>query len=158
MGRLEQHHYEYVKLGLAPWAVSEKPPLAIRKLWLGKLLTDFGQWRAQLQQRHSDFYLAIWLFEPAFGESQLVAAIEERRVRYQQLFGEDANKPLPAEYEAVPGIAELQWTAKKNIITYSPDDFAALGARVASKPHWPIALPGGEPGIAVQVGLVWVGQ
>jgi hypothetical protein len=59
MATMEREQREYQKLGLAPWCISDKPPLAIRKLWLGKLIADFKQWQAQLRQQYPEFYLAV---------------------------------------------------------------------------------------------------
>ncbi|MDO7844862.1 hypothetical protein Q5H92_00725 [Hymenobacter sp. M29] len=158
MTRIAQDQYDTQKLGLTPWLVSDKPPLAIRKLWLGKLVADFKQWQVQLRQHYPTFYLAVWLFEPAFGESELVAAICERTPRYETAFGEALALPLPVEYQMVAGIDELQWSARKRIDIFWPEDFAELGQWASRKPHWPIESPTGEACVAVQTGLVWVGQ
>lgn len=158
VNRVERLHYHYEKLGLAPWMVSEKPPLAIRKLWVGRLIADFYQWQKQLKHHYFDCYLAVWLFEPDFGESQLVAAIEERKTQYKELFGDVITKPLPAEYGSIPGIDLLQWTARANIISCWPEDFAEMGSWASRKPHWLVETPDGKTLIAVQTGLVWVGQ
>ncbi|MDO7850482.1 hypothetical protein [Hymenobacter convexus] len=155
---LEQHHYDYEKLGLAPWHVSDKPPLAIRKLWLGKLVVDFQQWHKQLKQQYADFYLAIWLFEPHFGDSQLVAGIEEQKAHYEGLFGEPVALSLPMEYQVLPGVRDLQWTALAYVTPFYPEDFASLGSWALKKPHWPTESPSGEKMIAVQIGVVWVGK
>jgi hypothetical protein len=153
---LEQHHYDYEKLGLAPWYVTDKPPFAIRKLWLSKLVADYQQWRVQLRRQYSDFYLAVWLFEPDFGDSQLVAGIKEQH--YEGLFGEPLNLPLPSEYQSLPGITNLQWNARANITVFDAEDFATLGLWAANRPHRPVEGTNGELLVAVQVGVVWVGQ
>ena len=155
---MEQLHYDYEKLGLAPWRVDEKPPLAIRKLWLGRLIADFFRWQAQMEAQYADFYLAVWLYEPDFGNSQLVGAIEARKSRYENLFGNVVEKPLPIEYRHLPGIDNLQWTAKANVHLYSPEDFTELGSWASQKSHWAVETADGVAWVAVQVGWVWIGQ
>lgn len=75
---LARSHRDYHKLGLAPWAVNTKPPLVIRKLWVSRLVADFQQWHSSLTRHYPEFYLAVWLYKPEFGRSQLVAGIEEK--------------------------------------------------------------------------------
>lgn len=158
LGLLTHQQYDHVKLGLAPWHVHEKPPLAIRQLWLGRLLANFSQWQRQLRQQYPEFYLAVWVFEPAFGESQLVAAVEGRKAWYETVFGEELSVPLPHEYQAVAGVGTLQWVARQHVAVFAPEEFAAMGAAASRKPHWPLQLEAGASAVAVALGLVWVGQ
>lgn len=146
------------KLGLYPWAVNQKPPQAIRQLWVARLVADFHNWHRELAAQYTDFYLAVWLYEPEFGRSQLVAGIEEKLALYEGVFGEDLEKPLPVEYQSLPGVAGLRWTARPEFMTYWPDEFAELGNWVANKPHWEVEADDGKPYFAVQIGHVWVGQ
>jgi hypothetical protein len=142
--------------------VNEKPPAGIRKLWVGRLVADYQRWHEQLAARYPDFYLAVWIFDPEFGDSQLVAGIEDRKLHYDGLFGEPLDMPLPAEYHSLPGIRDLEWTAKAHLLPYQPGEFAKLGTWGSKKPHWLVESkegePLGKPLVAVQVGVVWVGQ
>ena len=156
--QLQQHQRTHRKLGLAPWAISEKPPLAIRRLWVSRLVADFQQWREGLAAHYPDFYLAVWLFEPAFGESQLVAAVKDELNFYDNTFGEPLTKPLPAAYLALPGVAALHWTARARLDAYWPDEFADLPAWQRQRPYWKHISRTGERMIIVQTGWVWVGQ
>jgi len=151
-------HRDTHKLGLYPWAVNQKPPQAIRQLWVARLVADFHAWHQKLAAQYADFYLAVWVYEPEFGRSQLVAGIKERQTWYEGIFGEDLEKPLPVEYQSLPGIAELRWTARPEFMTYWPDEFAELGNWVATKPHWEVEGDDGQPFFAVQIGCVWVGR
>ena len=155
MGR---SHCDYQKLGLSPWYTSDKPPVAIRKLWVSRLVADFQEWHEQLATQHDGFYLAVWIFEPGFGESQLVAATGAKQAYYEGVFDKTLPIPLPREYHLLPGVDELRWAARAEIIPYRPDDFAALGAWGAKKPNWPVLSEAGEPLVAVQTGVVWVGR
>lgn len=151
-------HYDYIHLGLAPWRVNGKPPVAIRKLWVSRLIVDYKEWHKQMVARYADFYLAVWIFDPTFGESEVVVAVEKMIDRYDGRFGEVLDLPLPPEYRPLPGIYDLQWTTKEYIMAYSPEDFAEMGRWGAKKPHWSAENISGEPIVVVKLGIVWVGQ
>lgn len=155
---LAQHHSDYEQLGLNPWTVYGKPPLAIRKLWASRLLNDVQQWHSQLASLYSEFYLAIWLYEPRFGLSQLVVKTKNQDIeRYKAMFGEASAVALPIEYQLLPGAEKLQWTAYPEIDFYDTEEFTEMGRWAARKPHWKVNTIQG-PYIAVQSGWVWVGQ
>jgi hypothetical protein len=145
------------KLGLYPWAVNEKPPQAIRQLWVARLVADFHAWYQQLVAHYSDFYLAVWLYEPEFGRSQLVAGLDERKVWSEDHFGELERPPFPAEYHALPGVAGLHWTAQPEITVLWPEELADTDAWALKKPHHEIQLSTGEAAIVVQIGWIWEG-
>ncbi|WP_324677810.1 hypothetical protein [Hymenobacter sp. GOD-10R] len=153
-----QTHRDYEKLGLAPWAVNEKPPLVIRQAWVSRLVADYHAWHAQIVPHFPDYYLAVWLFEPESGRSQLVAGLEDRKTLYENFFGPEANLPFPTEYQQLPGVTELHWTARAQVEAYWPEDFAELGSWGLNRPHWEAETADGEPFFTVQVGWVWVGQ
>ena len=155
----QQQHRDYQKLGLAPWAVNEKPPLIIRKLWIERLIADFHHWHRTLVAQYADFYLAVWLYEPEFGRSQLVAGIEEQQAWYEGVFDYPAtNLPLPIEYQTLPGVDQLRWTARPEIAVFWPDEFTGLSPQLRNKPHRRAETAAGQPIFVVQIGIVWVGQ
>ena len=151
-------HYDYAHLGLNPWAVNGKPPVQIRKLWVGRLVANYKEWHKQMLARYTDFYLAIWIFDPTFGESEVVVAVENLIDRYKGRFGEVLELPLPPEYQSLPAIDDLTWTAKEYVTVYTPEDFAEMGRWASRKPHWPVDGDDSEPLVLVQLGVVWVGQ
>ena len=155
---LSKQHYDYVHLGLSPWRVNGKPPVTIRKLWVSRLVADYKEWHKQMASRYNDFYLAVWIFDPTFGESEVVAAIEKKKDGYANRFGEILDLPLPPEYQALLGIHDLQWTAKEYVTVYSPEDFVEMGRWASRKRHWPVEGGDGEPLFLIQLGVVWVGQ
>ena len=155
---LQKYHYDYAHLGLSPWRVNGKPPVAIRKLWVSRLVVDYKEWHQQMVARYEDFYLAVWILDPTFGESEVVVAIEEKTDRYAGRFGEVVDLPLPPEYRSLPGINDLRWIAKEYVTVYSLEDFIEMGKWASRKPHWPVEGSDGEPLVLVQLGVVWVGQ
>lgn len=156
--RIRKLHYDYAHLGLNPWRVNGKPPVAIRKLWVMRLVADYKEWHKQMVARYTDFYLAVWIFDPTFGESEVVVAIEKKVDSYAGRHGDVLDLPLPLEYQSLPGVHDLQWTAKEYLTVCSPEDFAEMGKWAARKPNWSIEGSDGEPLIIVQLGVVWVGQ
>lgn len=162
--RLATFQVDYQELGLAPWYTHQKPPRLFRQLWVTRLVSDFYHWQTQLAGLYPDFYLAIWLFEPRFGYSQLVTAIGERKAHYEQLFAHWAGsrvqppQALPPEYQVLPGVQGLHWTRYPEVELLLLDDFAEQSAWATKKPHWPGETLDGEPYMAVQVGWVWLGQ
>ena len=158
---LQETHREYVKLGLFPWSVDSKPPLPIRQLWVTRLVDDCVRWHTELAPDYADFYLAVWLYEPDFGRSQVVAGIAEKQAWYEQVFAEVAKAdapPFPAEYQQLLGVADLHWTAWAEITTCWPEDLLDVDAWALKKPHWPGNTADGRAVIVVQIGWVWVGQ
>jgi len=127
-------------------------------LWVSRLVADFQHWQAALAARHSNFYLAVWLFEPNFGESQLVTAVEDELGFYNHIFGDATGQPLPAAYLSLPGVGALRWTARAQLTGYWPDEFAELPAKQRARPFWEKVLATGERLMMVQTGWVWVGQ
>lgn len=158
---IEKYQYTSAQLGLSPWSVHGKPPLAFRKLWVSRLVADFHQWHQELSFSHPDAYLAVWLYEPRFGKSQVSAATNRMKIRYEEIFDEadaEADMPLPIEYQSLPGVAALRWTCHAELESFWPDEFVECGAWASSKPHWEYQTPDGETYVAVQVGWVWVGK
>ncbi len=151
-------HRDTHKLGLYPWAVNEKPPQVIRQLWVARLVADFHAWHRELAAHYPDFYLAVWLYEPEFGRSQLVASIKDKQARDEYFFDYILRKPLPAEYQSVPGVAALKWTASPEVVAYWPDEFAEVSSWAIYKPHWKTETADGETLFIVQIGIVWVGE
>jgi len=156
--RLAAHHYDYQKLGLSPWFRHEQPPLLIRKLWVAHLLACFRRWQQALQARYPQFYLAIWVFEPGFGDSQLVAGVKDRLKYYETTFGETVRPlPLPPEYASLPGAADLQWTCRTHLEGFDLEDFQNSRG-LAAKKHRLFQAPGYEEMVMVEMGHVWVGR
>jgi hypothetical protein len=162
--RLARYGVDYAQLGISPWFDHQRPPRDVRRLLVARLVTDFHRWRAELAGAYPAFYLAVWLFEPHFGQSQLVAAVADRHAHYDGLFGEGGSfralpaRALPPEYQNVPGIQDLTWRRHADIAAFLPEDYTTQDLETRRKPHWDATTVDGHPFIAVQVGWVWVGQ
>lgn len=104
--------YDCRKIWLRPWSdlyFTRLPPTVIRRELLRGLLITHTEWRQTLQRNGEPFYLAIWLFEHPFRETQIAAGINERIQRYETIFEDGPPRPLPPEYQLIPGIEELEW-------------------------------------------------
>jgi hypothetical protein len=152
----------YHKVIADPWANCNKVPQKpeFRALWVKRFLCTFPYWQTQLRRRYSDFYLAIWLYEPTaedFCESRLMVAVNERTLFYKNYFGAAEDIPLPAEYLALPGIETLNWQAYPRLGSFSPEEFEAANW-LANKPYKLGVTEQGESCIIVHFGWRWVGQ
>jgi hypothetical protein len=160
---LARHQQTGFKVIADPWLSYKKVPRKqeFRALWVERFVRTFPHWHTQLKSRYSAFYLAIELYEPtaeAFCESRLWAAVNERRLLYENRLGVAQDLPLPAEYRAVPGIETLDWRAYARLASYTPEEFEQAGPELATRPHSLGATAQGEACVIVPFGWVWVGQ
>jgi hypothetical protein len=116
------------------------------------------QWREQLTPLYPDLYLAIWLYDVRFGLSQVVTAIEQMKIVYERRLSPAQPVSLPIEYQRLPGVSDLTWTAHAEVDVFSPDEFAELGKWGARRKHWLAKTTDGDDCIVVQVGWVWAGR
>jgi len=155
---IADYHYDYSQLGLAPWTVYGRPPVAFRRLWATRLLSDLRQWQEQLTPLYPGLYLAIYLYDNHFGLSEIAAAIGRQKSYYESRFQGAYPIPLPIEYQSLPGVSELIWTAHAEVDVFSPDEFAELGAWGTHHRHWSATTTDGDDCIVVQRGWIWVGR
>lgn len=147
-----------------PWLCCQEVPRKqeFRARWVERLVRTLPHWHTQLSSRYPAFYLAVELYEPTaeqFCHSRLGVAVNERRRLYENRFGVAQDRPLPAEYLAVPGIETLAWQAYARWSSpYTREEFEQAGTRLANKPHKLVETEQGEPGISVQLGWIWLGQ
>ncbi|GAA4387248.1 hypothetical protein [Hymenobacter koreensis] len=168
--RRHQNHYDYAKLGLGPWlstSFASLPPVGFRREAFQLLLATHAQWQQELTANPDPYYLAIWLMESCFRDSQVVAAIEQRIGHYERVFElpDPTAPPLPPEYEAVPGAELLHWTAYHHAV---PHTFDAATASPQEQQEWAAFLrrvqyrtvPNAECGTVylISTGRVWVGR
>jgi hypothetical protein len=95
---LNRYGYSYVKIWLDPWYRLEKrnPPIWFQRLILAALLEIYESGREQVLARGEKLYLKIWLFDPHFITSQVVAAVGERINYYEDLFAQsNETKSFP---------------------------------------------------------------
>ncbi len=168
-GALRGRGYDYVRPALDPWdrLVPRNPPAWLRRRMLGVLLDLHAEWHRHLTARGEPFYLAVWLFEPRFYRSQLVAAVGDRIGYYETLFPDAPGAPAepPATYRAPgDGLDRLAWTPGLDADYVFRSSLGAdpAGARwLARRRHRVVgeeALGDGDRMYVMRLGSVWVGR
>jgi hypothetical protein len=160
---LNKSEVAYVKISLDPWyrLVKRNPPLWFRRLILKALIEIYDSWYLQLLElKNSDkFYLKIWLYDPHFMSSQVVAAWDQNA--YQYAFSSDPeDSPYPRKYQAY-NLEELLWESAieedfyyEKIDELTPNQINLLKQRAARVGQ----LANGEVFYAISSGHVWLGM
>lgn len=157
---------QYVKIWLDPWSRLEprNPPYWYRRRILAALIDILGAWREQLERMGEPYYLALWLFDPDFHRSQVVAAAGESIEYYRTLFepAEGAPAQPPAEYrDAAYDLDGLRWQAGQvidaELASSYDDDFQAL-ARLVPTADRIQQTADGDTLLIFHRGLVWLGM
>jgi len=104
------------------------------------------------------YHLAIWLFEPHFGESQLTVSLAGRREQYINAFTPAADAALPQTYRHLPGFADLHWLVGLEEWILDVDEFGEWVRQGYRGAHYRAVTPNDEPCIVLRRGRVWVGQ
>ena len=108
----------------------------IRRALLAGLLRIHAAWLGELRGQLAPYYLAVWLFEQPFSQSQVVAATGERIAHYESVFVlRTGTHPLPPEYRAVTGVDQLDWQTYVEIeADYDPPQRPVRGYRQERAP------------------------
>lgn len=90
---LTEHGWLSYELMLAPFSNLKlrNPPGWFFRLYVDSMIRVMADWRAALESRGGEFYLAMWLFEPRQAKSQVVAAVDHRIDYYKSLFRDRAE-------------------------------------------------------------------
>lgn len=155
----------YVKIWLDPWSrlVPRNPPHWFRRRILAAFIDVLDAWRERLEAAGEPYYLALWLFDPDFHRSQVVAAAGESIEYYRTLF-DPADVPAtgpPAEYrDAAYDLASLHWRAGQvidvQLASDYADDFQALAKLVPTADR--IKEFEGDTLLIFHRGIVWLGS
>ncbi|WP_213471210.1 hypothetical protein [Paenibacillus dendritiformis] len=107
---LTRNKRAYVKVRIPPFchlhrinereAGKKKPPYRFRKQTLHHLIEIYRAWKKQLDatKKKEPYYLKIWLGDPEFMDSQVVAALGPKMDYYEQLFTKHPEqRPFPYE-------------------------------------------------------------
>jgi hypothetical protein len=163
---LEKYGCDYVKIWIDPWdwLVKRNPPLWFRRLILEAFIEVYDSWNNQLLLSAEPFYLKIWLFEPRFHQTQVVAAVGQRMKYYDNLFTpEDQPKRFP--YESYEGkgynLHEFEWDLHVDEeVEYEREEELDEDYVAWLKEHaWRTEKTADEDTLyAVKYGNVWVGS
>lgn len=133
--KLQKHGVDYVKLWIAPFynlyrinnfeCGHKNPPNWYSRLILRSMIDIYRSWEKSLKELGEPYYLKIWLYDPHFINSQIVAAVGDKIDYYTGLFEpDDNNRQFPYEKYKINGIdlTEFIWLLKKDqYIVYSSD-------------------------------------
>ncbi len=116
---LLRYRKDYVKIWIDPFyrlyqitpnQVGKKNPnYRFRKQVLYQLLDIYSAWQKKLEQSDQPYYLNIWVGDPEFMDSQVVAALEPEIDYYNKLFkvkGQGRSFPLDSRH---PLMDQFEW-------------------------------------------------
>lgn len=86
---LKQSKYYYCKAKVDPWSnlhYDVDYPSNYRRQLFSHLLSIYELWKKQLEDNFDNFYLAIWVNDRRFIDSQVVSAIGDRAEHYQHMW------------------------------------------------------------------------
>ncbi|MGN7358477.1 MULTISPECIES: hypothetical protein [unclassified Paenibacillus] len=116
---LYKYHKDYVKIWISPFnhlykyndhKVGKKnPPVRFCKEILYHLIEIYLEWEKRLEKIEEPYYLRLWIGDPEFIDSQVVAATEHNIEYYEELFMKD-NEYKEFPYQDVhPLVSKFTW-------------------------------------------------
>jgi hypothetical protein len=89
----------YCKSKIDPWSnlcYDASYPSGYRRQLFSRLMDINDRWKADVETSFQDYYLAVWVFDSRFIDSQVVAAIGERVSYYESMWnGLESKVPFP---------------------------------------------------------------
>ncbi len=163
---LNCYGYSYVKIWLDPWYRLEKrdPPIWFQRLILTALIEIYENWHKQLLSTNENFYLKIWLCNPHFITSQIVAAVGERINHYENLFApSNEAKAFPYQKYLSSGcdLYDYDWKlfADEDIYFENRDELSVDDIEFLKKNAFRIVeCPDGDKMYGIKKGDVWLGE
>ena len=128
--RLKDRQVYYQKIYVYPWAnlfCSKQPPTGYRNQITSGLIDIYLKWRLELEKLGQPYYLKIWLNDPRFMDSQVVAAIGEKIEYYSKLFqpaDTKINFPYNKFVESENKLRTLTWTPFLDEDSYFESEFS----------------------------------
>lgn len=160
--RSERH---YVKIWLDPWSrlVPRNPPVWFQRRILAALLGILESWRRTLDAAGEPYYLRLWLFDPEFHRSQVVAAVGSFIPFYENTFARApaGNRRPPRRFDDPEyDLDALEWRPCLHTDVVLADDAADFGELTRLTQHASrVEYAGtGQALLVLDRGLVWVGS
>lgn len=120
MEQFKERKREYAKLYIDPFYRLEKinPPMWYQRLIMKAMFEVYEAWERKLQTLNKEYYLKVWLFQPNFMNSQIVAATGEEIEYYENLFDKkDAKNSF--ESKEFP---DFKWESAYDSIIYQQNE------------------------------------
>lgn len=132
---IKKYGRDYVKIWIPPFynlykinkyeTGHKNPPNWFNKLILEAMLEVYDSWDKKLRGLSEPYYLKLWLYEPNFINSQIVAAIGDYIDYYEGVFESDENKkafPVNKFNMKNDGFRRFEWGQyKDHTIIYGSD-------------------------------------
>lgn len=162
---LRQSEVVYVKLWLDPWSrlVPRDPPVWFRRRVLAAFLDILRSWHGALEATGEPFYLRLWLFDPRFDRTQVVAATGDRIRWYEGSFEPEPGAPrLPPPHLGDPAydLTAVEWEPCLDTDVLLPDDTVDMGelGRLVLRASRLEQTSDGQALLLFDRGLVWLGK
>jgi hypothetical protein len=102
------------------------PPLWFYKLIIAKFIKAYEVWEQQFEQLNIPFDLMLWIYDPAFIQSEIIAwKVEEPGTRKRFVYESQLNKPFPyKKFESKScNLHDFDWILADDELIHFEDDF-----------------------------------
>lgn len=174
---LNQYQRDYAKLWIHPFYALQRrnPPVWFNRLLLDAMLDVYQSWYQKLNEFGEPFYLKLWIYDPQFINSQVVAASKDYLHFYDQTFEVgDQEKQFPfGKYTYLrKKLEKFDWHSHIDCDVYSESDLldniqqgwmsekelAAIKGKAYKVETIHLSVGGLDKTYSVKVGDVWVGS
>lgn len=127
----EKDYYQYVKIVHLVGLHYEWTAYWFRNQAVHFLLKLYEKWKSLADRLNQEYFLAAWIFESDFLNSQVVFGLNSRISRYANMFDESSiNRPMPfLSKDMQSKVPLLNMTYQKVIEGFSRDDLAEMSSR-----------------------------
>lgn len=172
MDYLGNYQRQYEKLWIHPFYALERrnPPNWYNQLLLDAMIEVYLEWYQKMKNENEDFYLKIWLYDPHFINSQIVAAYRDCLDFYDKTFKRrQENKEFPFDkFHSLRGkLEQFEWDLHIESDYYDENDLKEEGAltekevsRIKGKAYETIRIENGYGSFlqySLDKGDVWIG-
>ena len=174
---LSQYQRDYAKLWIHPfYAIPRRnPPIWYNRLLLEAMLEIYQSWRDKLTRLDESFYLRLWIYDPHFINSQVVAAYKDCLHFYDRTFDvgtQDKQFPFHKYTYLKEKLEMFDWQQHIDCDVYtesdlidniqrgwmSSDEFDAIKEKAYKVEEIHFSNGDIDKTFSVQVGGVWVGS
>ncbi|GMK44169.1 hypothetical protein PghCCS26_12960 [Paenibacillus glycanilyticus] len=127
MNTLAAFRRDYAKLWIPLFysLVRRTPPIWYNRLLLDAMIEVYNSWHETLTKTGEPFYLKIWLFEPEFINSQVVAAYRDELDFYDNAF-ESVAEIIPFPF---PKLEQFNWLPHFDPNHYREEDSEGIAKK-----------------------------
>lgn len=125
---LKKYGKDYVKIWISPfydlYRINEfesghkNPPAWFNRIILKAMTDIFMSWDEELKEIDQPYYLKIWLYDPNFINSQIVAAIGKENIEYYNSVFEKDKRVIKFPYNKYSSddnnLSEFEWDLHKD--------------------------------------------